>query len=319
MPSDDLLVDLSPADLDLAHHLSRRMHTETDGLEASAGLGPAVRRRGDRLNRTRRAAKAAPVLLAAAAVTVAVTQLVVSPRHPGSRVVAGSGPTTTTVQPRTLTVAYVLARLDAAAANLNDYIQVDDSTPTAGVLDRRLRDAATGRTLFESRHADGRRMMSLLITEAPNGTAQVLVVDHEQRAWWTRTDPALQPPSSAETPSSEGAAMDRMLAAAGSDEPRAILAAVHAGDLTVVGPEAVHGVQTVHVRASVTVDGFTISIDTWVDATTYLPVRRVVHKGPSTASLDFSWWPRSASNLSRFDLTAPAGRRSMPSVATDPT
>jgi hypothetical protein len=71
-----------------------------------------------------------------------------------------------------------------------------------------------------------------------------------------------------------------------------------------VGSEKLAGNDAVHLRWS-TIPGFTL--DLWVDATTYLPVRHISAGAKGGSTVDYTWLPRTPENLAGLDLAPPAG------------
>ncbi|HEX4520923.1 MAG TPA: hypothetical protein VH063_15185 [Gaiellaceae bacterium] len=87
------------------------------------------------------------------------------------------------------------------------------------------------------------------------------------------------------------------------------------GAFTLVGTGMIGGESVLHLRRPWTIPfpgGASAlaptSIDVWVDATTYLPVRQEIHAGPAVINRTvYSWLPRTAANLEKLNLVIPPG------------
>ncbi len=71
-----------------------------------------------------------------------------------------------------------------------------------------------------------------------------------------------------------------------------------------MGTESVNGVSVVHLRLG-TSPGYTL--DLWVDATTYLPVRHTATGPKLSSTVDYIWTPRASFDMSKLELSIPAG------------
>lgn len=278
-----MLTDDQFADL-----LRGRMSDAVTEVEAPSGLADTVRRRHARHVLATRAGIALPLVAAVAAVGMLTGVGGAGGRHAPPSVQAqrsASGD----VELRD--VAYVTGQADAALARASDYVLVGRFSPTSTVRDEFRTDMATQRTRLNTTGPAG-PINSILLSGPTSESAEVLVVDYRDRAWWTyRSRPV----------PTGGVAMDPY------QDPRQIRAMLDASRLRLAGRERVAGHDTYHLQATDLPPGMRASLDLWVDAQTFLPYRVTSGKGGQTSTTDYEWLPRTPENLATLDLRPPAG------------
>jgi dipeptidyl aminopeptidase/acylaminoacyl peptidase len=123
------------------------------------------------------------------------------------------------------------------------------------------------------------------------------IVDHEHRRWWVETVPVVDVPR-------DGGDDANKRTPLGDFSPDGLRAALRRGDWTLVGEERLDGRDTVHLRITdrATYGGY----DLWVDAGTFVLVRRVVEDADQALRLveDYEYLPRTAAVLA--GVRAPA-------------
>ena len=214
-------------------------------------------------------------LLLNAAVAVAVVGTVGAVVVPMALRSGGSGSTppvnealgTATPPPTPLNlldVAYVKTQTMRALADAsNSVVHIHDAYFGGGYHDE-WSDKATGRRRADSYLADGSRSYSLADKYSADPTKSIQV------DWPVKTYSIFpfEPP----TPPDARPGYVPL-----SNDPAVFRAALETGDLRLVGPEKVDGHDTVHLTLGTVVDHH---MELWVDATTFLPFRAYLTKGP---------------------------------------
>lgn len=262
-------------------------------------LSPPLARRGNgpgeasrqRIHRAWAGAAAAVVVLGAAGAVLASrpgapTRDARTTGRPGSSAVAATRPT------HAVTAAYVVARLQRAV-NLNSAVLVTR---------QHVPDAASGRPVTvetwtspgshtsrnELLDAAGNPTTGNVLTTSAHQTTAVHI-DYADRTWSTTTYPFGSSSSSSapaelpETPSQAAASLR---------------AAARAGRVRVVGTTTVDGQPAIELRRAVPAEGtFPAGTETtWVDPTTYLPIREVDTSPGRSLVSDYQWLPDTPAN-----------------------
>jgi hypothetical protein len=273
-----------------AAEVGARLHAELADVRPAPGLAAVVRRRHVRR-------KVAGYSATVATVGVAAVLGIALATAPGTRPANGSMATASANAVQYETVAYVTKKADAALADLDSYLMTSTITMPTGRTEE-VTDPSTGRQRTTMFSKEGARTSDISESGRPSTHPTVLVVDHHARAWWTYT---LAPPPGVPNVDNEN-----------FTDPAEIRAALTAGTMQVVGHEQTDGADALHLRLVITRPKRTgtldLTVDLWVDATSYLP-RKVVG---GTVTTTFSWLPRTEANLARLDLTPPAGYRHLP-------
>jgi hypothetical protein len=268
----------------LERELQYRLHEEMSGMSVPPGLAATVRRRHHRRAMALRIAGAVPVVLA---VALAVTLV----SRPG-------GPTTAPAQadgPRVLDVNYVSQRTSTALESASDYVLFKHSAYSDGYTTDEWVDATTDAHRINELDAAGGVTSATVFKGASPDNA--LTVNYTDRTFLRQSMAVLigvAPAGQENDGFYRGDFLD-------PDEVRGLAAD---GRLKVIGPESLAGVETVHLQW-LQVEGYTLNL--WVDATTYLPVRMDSAGGKGSSRTDLQWLPRSETNLARFELSVPAG------------
>ena len=235
------------------------------------------------------AASAAGAAAAAAAIVLAAGAPPV-PERPGA--------TTTAVAPNDprLLDQVELAVAQGAAGILR--IQSDYGN---GVEWETWLDETDQRWRSTSRTPEGRLLYEHQIQGGADGTT-VVVVSHQDRAWWTYTAPDWREPSKLYL------------------TPEEIRAQLDDGTLREVPRQPDDGANELRLRgeASEKAPGvYTAAIDLWVDAQTYLPTRlRASLRGGQAATATYTWLARTQDSLDNTKLEPPANYRHLPGAPT---
>jgi hypothetical protein len=301
------------SDEQYGRQLGLRLRLETRDLHADPELIGKLRRRQARRGWAVRAAFGTALAAASAAAILVVTT---GPDAPGGQ--PPDNAVLPTDRESMVNVAHVQAETIRAVSRASDYVIYEKQTYQSGyfetwtdksthrdrtdVYSAQVTRTATrgpdGTIRAPSRSAADRGPVRLHQSHAAQGPRDgertVTWVDYEHRTWGTGREEA-GPPS--ELPDVTDADSLRR--------------AVSDGDVDLVGPETVDGVDTVHLRIATTFRGY--RIDIWVDAQSYLPVRQThtVQTDAPTAEpkvvITYSWLPRTEENLARLTLTPPSG------------
>jgi hypothetical protein len=285
-----MLGDNEFVDEELAGHLGTRLAAEVADVQAAPGLGAAVRRRYARRTWALRAVVATPV--AAVLALVAAVATVDGGGHPARPPVAHG----TTGAPAVRDVAYVHARTIQALDGLSGYVVRTHAVSTGtGFATDGWSDAATGRRRYDTIAPSGQRRTTALISTSD----PTVVIDYENHTWWSYPARVVSPPTL-----KPGGGGDQ--APLSVESPEEIRKALDTGRLELLGTERIGDRETLHVR--LTGLPAPITVELWVDATTYLPVREDVTKdGAGHGVTDYTWLPRTPENLAAFDVAPPAG------------
>ena len=272
-------------DDELAATLGPRLHAELADLHAPADLAATVARRRGNQNRVLAGALALPVVAG-----VAVTAVLLST---GGTSAAPKPPPPAAAAPQIHTVSYVLTQAKAALDSVDEDLVQTNITGTDGrgpsQRNESWLDPRTRTERSDQYTPGGQLSTSVLVTHTDTGVT-LLAVDYATSTW-----------------SSITAADKGLKGLPGSlyTDPADIRAALTAGTLVLVGEEQVGGQPAEHLTVTGLLDS--MSMDLWVDATSYLPVQSVVHKGPYTGTASYTWLPRTPANLAKLILAVPAG------------
>jgi hypothetical protein len=263
----------------LERELRYRLHEEMSGMTASPDLAATVRRRHRRRTWALRSAAVIPAVVAVAFAVALVAKPVTAP---------GTGP----AGPAMLDVNYVSQQTSAALENAGDYVRHLHYVYSDGYTYDEWVDVTAGAHRIEEYTGGAVRSATVYQGEGPDNA---LTVNYADRTY-TRF-------AMAELRLAEGQPNDNVYR---GDflKPEEIRGLAADGRLQLVGSESVNGTNTVHLRW-LQVEGFTL--DLYVDATSYLPVRMMAAGAKGSSTSDFTWLPRSPENLARFTLDVPAG------------
>ena len=146
------------------------------------------------------------------------------------------------------------------------------------------------------------------------GTDVTTFVDYDGRTWLTKSTAVSHGEGTVETP---------------AEESKTYRTGIENGEQKIVGHELVDGAATLHLRqvshdpasrpklppgwpknAKVPmIPARTIRVDTWVDASTYVPVRTEAGFGDTPSQTSETWLPRTPANVAKTRLVIPAGFR----------
>jgi hypothetical protein len=282
-----------------------------EGMRAYAGrlrltgdvLGAAARRHRRR-RAVRRSAYAAGVVALAGALAAGLSASNAAP--PGrSTDAAPPDPSADAWRgtPRMMTVAEVSTQINTALADAEhmiEYVVIRGRHPAISFDDEVWFDPTTGAVRRHAEASAGKPMLDSWSTRDGDRSTTVLV-DRVRRVWWTYTR---EIPEGKEFHGRSPTTPDKVRAALARRGSR----------LTLVGPEQIDGLATLHLR--MTVDGARGTDDLWVDATTYRVVRRVIVKQDPGGDLriqeDFRWLERTPEALAAMTFTPPAGFTEIP-------
>jgi hypothetical protein len=300
---------------DLEELLTEEMHRTAGAAHWRPGLldgALALRRR-------RRVRQRLTVAASATAVAVAVA-IVVAGSGQGARTSGGL---------RAQTAAYVLRRASSAVAGASGDVLEVTARPAGGVSMTAWMDQATGQMRAELQAAGGRP------TYYYAGPSETVVVNYATATYQIRSVSSMlsQLPAAVRQrveamprPVEMVPAVFAVMAATwGGDPaslptPQSIQQALASGSLSLVGTQTVNGQRLLHLRGSGRSPGPQASpslasgpaaqtLDLWVSAVSYLPVRSVVSAGPGTAPMEasFTWLSGTPANLAAFTPQIPAG------------
>lgn len=289
-------------DEQLGRLLGDRLHEETYTMTAPSGLTETLHKKNRRRTRALGFAAATPVL---AAVAVGAT-LALAPAGTG-----GGG--ATAEAPEMLTVGYVAERTATALNGLSGYVQHEtakhqgrDGKPASMI--ELWADPTTKRERQDNKifYGDVRSY-----TVALDGSTAV-ELNHDKKKWWTSQLASLTPADS-----------NQVQHLPPSLNPKDLKRAVDSGKVTLVGKEQLNGRQTVHLQwlggpdsAMDTAKSVEESMQIWVDAKSYLPVRVVDKLFTGTTTSDYEWLPRTEDNLAKVTVSPPADYRKLPCAPT---
>lgn len=202
------------------------------------------------------------------------------------------------------TAAYVVDQLQAAVdgntAVLVTLVHAANADTGQPVTTESWSSATSPTTRSEVLGAAGNPVSGDLLTVSAKQTTAVHI-NYENRTWSTRTYP-FGSSSSSTAPAPLPETPDQIAAQ--------LQAAVRTG-VTVVGTGTVDGQQAVELRDAVRADGSIPAgvITTWVDATTYLPIREVDTSSGHSQTTDYRWLPDTPANRQLLTTAAaiPAG------------
>ncbi|WP_435206820.1 hypothetical protein [Micromonospora sp. bgisy143] len=285
-------------DEQLGRLLGDRLHEETHTMTAPSDLTETLHRKNRRRTRALGFAAATPVL---AAVAVGAS-LAFAP--------GGGAPETA---PEMLTVGYVAEQTATALSGLPGYVQHETARhqgrdgKQASLIelwaDRTTKRERQDNTLF---YGDVRSY-----TLALDGSTAV-ELNHDKKKWWTYQVASLKPTDTGQVQHLPP-----------SLNPKDLKRAVDSGKVTLVGKEQLNGTQTVHLQwlggpdsaldAAKTAEE---SMQIWVDAQSYRPVRVVNKLFTGTTTSDYEWLPRTQDNLAKVTVSPPADYRKLPCTPT---
>lgn len=291
-------------DEQLGRLLGDRLHEETQTMTAPSNLTETLHRRNRRRTRALGLAFVPPVVAAVAVgASLALT--------PGG----GGAPRDV---PEMLTVGYVAERTATALSGTSGYVQhetakhQDPDGTLASVIESWI-DPTSERERRDNEFFYGDVRSFTLALDGSSGVQLI----HGKKKWCTFPVVSVEPLTSLP----EGADPALVPWVAPSLDPTELRRAVDSGKLTLVGKEQLDGRQTVHLqwqhRLINPTNGPEVSMQIWVDADSYLPVR-VVQKmstvGATTS--DYEWLPRTEENLAKATVSPPADYRKGPCTTT---
>ncbi|HEY5266290.1 MAG TPA: hypothetical protein VIJ40_05695 [Acidimicrobiales bacterium] len=250
--------------------------------------------------------RAVPISVGAAAIALAVASLsTLSSHNPDPQ------------KPNIQTVSYVVDRLQAAVgANQDVLVQFQhapDSQTGQPTYSESWSSAGNETTRTEYLNPIGVPTVGYVKTITPNETTTV-AINYGTHTWSTTTYPfGSASPSGAPVAAPVPMTVTQMVAQLRAD--------VTKGTATVIGPAAVDGHNTLELQEGTAPAGFHY---TWVDPTTYLPVREIdTAPGVSATSdqaiqEDYRWLPNTAANEQLLTVGAaiPTGFTQVPPAPT---
>jgi hypothetical protein len=280
----------------LEEELTAGLREHVAGVRLDRDVLAAARRR----HRSRAAAVRAASVTGTLGVAGAVAVVVAVTGSPGPVPV----PLATSGSPADvrLDVATVSARVSRALADVERLVLHVDSRVTLGGRTARSDlwlDPVSGRFRKDGDRLPGAPRSDEL-WETRGGEQVVTHVDHDDRTWWRDVVVDV----SAGEPATE---RPRDLSADGLRD------ALRRGDFAIVGRERVDGRETVHLRLTGRPAGH--DYDLWVDAGTFVPVRKVwvnPDGTPLRVQEDYAYQRRSTTVLAALELAVPAGYRRVP-------
>lgn len=295
----------------LGQLLANRLHEETYGMTAPSGLTETLHRKNNRRTWGLRIAGAVPVV-AAVALAASLT-LTPDASTPGTN----AGGTGSNTAPEMLTVGFVSERTTTALGNVSDLVQharsdFKDGKGKQTMTNERWVDAKSGRERTDEESVQDKSKITAIKTgEGDNA----IVIDHQKKKWWN--DRIAKLPAGEEVTVTTGPNGERITTPTGKKvedigglvNPSELKDALATGTLTLVGEETLDGKATVHLKW-VPVPQSTV--DFWVDADSYLPVRKISSGPKATDTVDFEWLPRTAENLAKLEVSAPADYTKLP-------
>ncbi|WP_326561173.1 hypothetical protein [Micromonospora sp. NBC_01796] len=298
----------------LGQQLGTRLHDEMAGLGAPSGLTATLHRRHNRRTWGLRVAGGVPVVAAIAlAASLTLSPAGTSPNTNAS----GTGNTGSIVDnaPDMLTVSFVSERTTSALGNLTDSVQharseFKDGKGRTTLTNERWVDAKTGRERTDEQ--DVQTKGTITVVKSGNGN-DAIVIDHQRKKWWNDQIAAM--PQGVEVTVTQGPNGERIETPTGKKavgplmDPAELKDALATGTLKLVGEETLDGKATVHLQW-VPVPSSTTDI--WVDAESYLPVRKVSAGPKAIDTVDFEWLPRTPENLAKLEGAAPADYKKLP-------
>ena len=186
----------------------------------------------------------------------------------------------------------VVDRIELALISHHDSVVRIESDHGNGVVWETWVDSDEDRWRSLSRRADGRSLYEHEIS-GDDSHISAVVVNHEERTWWTYAGPGERAGVPHPTP----------------DEIRAHLAE---GRLEEVGRTA----EEIHLRSRPVEKRADAQVlvavgDLWVDATTFLPRRSSVTAGGTSSTARYTWLPRTEESVASTRLTVPPGYRQL--------
>jgi hypothetical protein len=279
----------------------RLLHTILDDFDAiTATASPYRPTRSRPVVAIRRTAPALIATAAAAAVVVAVV-----PGHTGHAAPSADRRAITKVagklaRPKVHNVAYVLKHMKAAGTDGSYVVHETGTAPDSqsGTIVHTQSWFANGHPTSRDETDDsaGQPISAVVSTVTADGSIHTVSIDYRAMTWTTATYSA--PPAGGPAPLTQTPAQNA----------NRLRAAQVAGAEKLVGPAVIDGQQTIELRSGTVGSGEEL---TWVDASTYLPVRELdTAPGQSPTSdqaiqTDDRWLPATAANL-RLITTAAA-------------
>ncbi|MGV9210293.1 hypothetical protein ACTFTM_00350 [Micromonospora sp. RB23] len=285
-------------DEQLGRLLGGRLHEEMHTMTAPSGLTETLHRRNRRRTRALGFAVATPVVAALAV---------------GASLAFAPGGGAPKEAPEMLTVGYVAEQTATALSGLPGYVQHETATHQGrdgkqASLIELWADRTTKRERQDNKifYGDVRSY-----TLALDGSTAV-ELNHDKKKWWTYQVASLAPADS-----------NQVQHLPPSLNPKDLRSAVDSGKVTLVGKEQLNGRQTVHLQwlggpdssmdaAKATEE----SMQIWVDAQSYRPVRVVNKLLTGTTTSDYEWLPRTKDNLAKVTVSPPADYRKLPCTPT---
>ncbi|MFI5928632.1 hypothetical protein ACIA3K_22055 [Micromonospora sp. NPDC051543] len=285
-------------DEQLGRLLGDRLHEETYTMTAPSNLTETLHQRNRRRTRALGLAVATPVVAAVAV---------------GASLAFAPGGGAPKEAPEMLTVGYVAEQTANALGQLPGYVQHETAKHQGrdgkqASLIELWADRATSRERQDNKiyYGDVRSY-----TLALDGSTAV-ELNHDKKKWWTYQIASLKPVDSGQIQHLPPAL-----------NPKDLKRAVDSGKVTLVGKERLDGRQTVHLQwlggpdsamdAAKTAEE---SMQIWVDAKSYQPVRVVNKLFSGTTTSDYEWLPRTKENLAKVTVWPPADYRKLPCTPT---
>jgi hypothetical protein len=295
--------------LNLEDELTAGLHERAAGVHLTRDVLDAARRRHRRRTTVTRAVAATGTAGLASAVAAAVAMggpatVTATPpgtaASPGPAGVALDAATVSARISRALTdveskVTHIRMRVRLGGESSRMEVWQDTTTGDQRVIGRKAPDAPRVDMSYD---VDGDRVVSTY-------------VDHDRRVWWRETQARLDVP--------DDEAARKGAGPLGDFSPEGLRRSLRAGDFTVVGEERLGGRDTVHLRVTdvATYGGY----DLWVDAGSYVLVRRVVDEQRDDPDFrvqeDYAYLPRTGAVLAELKLVVPRGFEEQPEVQVE--
>jgi hypothetical protein len=280
----------------LEDDLAAGMHEHVAAVHLTRDVLAAARRRHRRRATVTRAVSATGTLGVAGAVAAAVAvHGPASSRAPSGPPAVASSSSASPSGPVTLDAATVSARVAQALTDTDEQVMHVRMRATLGGEtsgNELWHDPVTNDMRATGPKAPGNPRMDVAV-EYRGETQVTTVIDHENRRWWRDTDRVVEAPGDG--------ARGKPLGGLTPDELREDL---RRGTWTLVGRDRTGGRPTVHLRVTAPVGGE--ASDVWVDAESYVLVRRVVVSDDPQARFvaDYEFLPRTDEALAQLKFRA---------------
>ena len=278
--------------IDVEELLAAELHSRANAVTWQPALLDGALRRHRKRELRQRAALAAGAACVASAVLVASATAALS----GQRVLPG--------QSGVKTVAYVLSRVRSAVGTARADVLEVRSQLGNGWSYTAWFDPATGKSRVDEQPPAGGPVFFYF------RWSRTIIVDYQARTYVTGHLSAPMRQLLLPVTVSWGGL-------AALPTPAVIRRALASGSFRLVGVDTVHGQRLLHYRGTDKLpslgpaDGGYHTLDIWINAATYLPVKSVTGVGPYTPRMrsTFTWLPATRQNLAVFTPQIPTGFR----------